>query len=72
MREELEKKYDNLDIATRVAFAYERSCGETRVMASLDRGEARLLRTARQAEQALDRIKAAKNKKCTTNRICST
>ena len=60
MRDELEKKYGNLDIATRVAFAYEQSCGETRVMANLDRNEARLLRTARHAEEALDRINTEK------------
>jgi hypothetical protein len=60
MREQLDKRYDNLDIATRVAFAYEHNCSETRVMANLDRNEARLLRTARNAEKALDQLRASK------------
>ena len=62
MQPDVEKDYDNLDIATRVALAYKRNCDHSRAIANLGRQEARLARQAQKAEEHLLRLQAQNEK----------
>jgi hypothetical protein len=60
MQKELEAKYENIDLATRIAFAFESKCDGSRSFSTLYRYEARLLRAAAKAEDKLDKILEAR------------
>ena len=56
MKDALDAKYENLDVATRIAFAFESKCDGSRSFATLYRYEARLLRAGAKAEERLDKL----------------
>ena len=60
MEADLNDKFENMDIATRVALAYKENCDNSRAMSNLQRHEARLSREARLADKQLRELQAAR------------
>ena len=61
MEADLNDKFENMDIATRVALAYKENCDNSRAMANLQRHEARLSREARLADKQLRELQSVRN-----------
>ena len=60
MEADLKDKFENMDIATRVALAYKENCDNSRAMSNLQRHEARLSREARLADKQLRELQAVR------------
>ncbi len=60
MEADLNDKFENMDIATRVALAYKENCDNSKAMNNLQRHEARLSREARLADKQLRELQAAR------------